>query len=341
MAAKTTPSLRNVDRLLRPRSVAIVGAAPEPGSIGGNVLANLERFGYSGEIHLVSRTRKEINGRSCVPAIDDLPTRNRCRCSGGARELRFSMRWPLVCAAQAGSAVVFASGFAETGEEGRRKQEKLAAIARDGGLILNGPNCMGVTNYVQPVSLTFDPCDEPTVTQRGIGIIGQSGGLITHIRLALRGKGVPLTCAISTGNEAVGGHRRLPGLPGRGRGYPSDHAVRGAGPAAGAFLELVRRARTRHKPVVLMHPGRTHRARESSQSHTGALAGSYAVMAAALRQEGVIQVDTLDELVDVSALLAKRPMPPAPGLAILTNSGAFKGVALDFCEELGLDLPEL
>jgi acyl-CoA synthetase (NDP forming) len=342
VAAKTTPSLNtlNVERLLRPRSVAIVGAAPEPGSIGGNVLANLERFGYSGEIHLVSRTRKEINGRRCVPAIDDLRR--------GIDAVVLVVPEAVILDAlaacvrrEAGSAVVFTSGFAETGEEGRRKQEQLAAIARDGGLILNGPNCMGVTNYVQPVSLTFDPCDEPAYAERGAGLIAQSGGLITHIRLALRSKGVPLTCAISTGNEAVVGIEDFLAY------LIEDESTRSITlfveqvrrPAA--FLELVRRARTRQKPVVLMHPGRTQRARESSQSHTGALAGSYAVMAAALRQEGVIQVDTLDELIDVSALLAKCPIPAAPGLAILTNSGAFKGVAFDFCEELGLDLPEL
>jgi len=342
VAAKTTPSLNtlNVDRLLRPRSVAIVGAGPEPGSIGGNVLANLERFGYPGEVHLVSRTRKEINGRKCVPAIDDLPR--------GIDAVVLVVPEAVILDALsacvrrgAGSAVVFSSGFAETGEQGRRKQEQLAAIARRSGLILNGPNCMGVTNYVQPVSLTFDPCDEPAIAERGIGLIAQSGGLITHIRLALRSKGVPLTCAISTGNEAVVGIEDFLAY------VIEDKSTRVIAlfveqvrrPAA--FLDLVRRARTRRKPVVLMHPGRTQRARESSQSHTGALAGSYAVMAASLRQEGVIQVDTLDELVDVSALLAKRPIPHAPGLAILTNSGAFKGAALDFCEELGLDLPEL
>jgi len=342
VAAKTTPYLNtlNVDRLLRPHSVAIVGAAPEPGSIGGNVLANLERFAYSGEIHLVSRTRKEINGRKCVPVIDDLPR--------GIDAVVLVVPEAVLLDAlaacvrrEAGSAVVFASGFAETGEEGRRKQEKLAAIARDGGLILNGPNCMGVTNYVQPVSLTFDPCDEPAVTQSGAGLIGQSGGLITHIRLALRGKGVPLTCAISTGNEAVVGIEDFLAYLVEDEGTRVIMLFVEQVRRPPAFLELVRRARTRHKPVVLMHPGRTQRARESTQSHTGALAGSRAAMAAALRQEGVIQVDTLDELVDVSALLAKRPIPPASGLAILTNSGAFKGVALDFCEELGLDLPEL
>lgn len=339
MAAPSLNTL-NVERLLRPRSVAIVGAAPEPGSIGGNVLANLERFDYAGEIHLVSRTRTEIRGRRCVSAIDELP----CGIDAVVLVLPESAIVDAVAACarrQVGSAVVFASGFAEIGEEGRRKQDKLAAIARESGLILSGPNCMGVSNYVQPVALTFDPCDEPRLATDGAGIVAQSGGLITHIRLALRGKGVPLTCAISTGNEAVVGIEDFLAylVEDEGTRVITLFVEQVRRPAA--FLELIRQARTRRKPIVLLHPGRTRRARESTQSHTGALAGRYEAMTAVLRYEGVIQVDTLDELVDVTALLVRCPIPRAPGLAIVTNSGAFKGIALDFCAELGLDLPEL
>src|ERR1700693_6350675 len=120
VAAKTTPSLNtlNVDRLLRPRSVAIVGAAPEPGSIGGNVLANLERFGYSGEIHLVSRTRKEIHGRRCVSAIDDLP-RGIDAVVLVVPEAVILDALPACVRREVGSAVVFTSRFADSREGGR------------------------------------------------------------------------------------------------------------------------------------------------------------------------------------------------------------------------------
>jgi len=107
------------------------------------------------------------------------------------------------------------------------------------------------------------------------------------------------------------------------------------------FLDLVARARNLGKPVLLMHPGSTERARESARSHTGALAGDYAVMQAVLRHTGVIQVETMDELIDTATLLARWPQGASKGAAIVSNSGAVRGIALDFCKGLGLDVPKL
>ena len=104
------------------------------------------------------------------------------------------------------------------------------------------------------------------------------------------------------------------------------------------FLELAQRARAKRKPIVVMHPGRSQRARTSASSHTGALAGDHAVMTALLRHAAVTVVETLDELLDTAELLA-RFKPPTKGPGIITNSGAIKGFALDFCDRLGLDIP--
>jgi len=339
MATRTAVSANplGVERLLRPRSVAIVGAAPEPGSIGGNVLANLERFGYSGELHLVSRTRKEINGRACLASIDDLPL--------GVDAVVLVVPEAAILDAvaacirrQVGAAIIFASGFAETGPEGLAKQDQLARMAREGGLILNGPNCVGVANYVDGIPLTFEPLSEPSAQQCGVGVIAQSGGMTTHLRLALRAKGVRVSYTVSTGNEAVTCAEDFLAY------LVDDESTRVVTlfieqfRRPRVFLELVRRASERKKPVVLMHPGRTQQGREAVVSHTGALAGSYAVMEAALQRESVILVSSLDELIDVSALAARWPLRPSGGLAILTGSGGFKAVALDSCEELSVEL---
>lgn len=335
--AETLP----VGRLLRPRSVAIVGASPEPGAIGNNVLVNLERSGFAGAIHLVSRNRAEINGRACVPAIDQLPM--------GVDSVVLVVPEAAVpdavesCVARAaGSAVVFASGFAEGGAEGRAKQDRIAAAARAGGLVLLGPNCIGFTNFVDGVALTFEPLGkEGARATGGAAIIAQSGAMTTNLRLALLAKGVPVACAISTGNEAVAGVED----------FLADAL---AGDAASLivlfieqvrrpklFLDLMRRARAKGTPVVMLHPGRTDRARDAALTHTGALAGDHAVMTTALEDENVLLVDTLDELFDVVPLLLRWPRPSALGAAIVTNSGAFRGIALDFCAESGLDLPAL
>ncbi len=333
--------LVSVEAFLRPRSLAVVGALADPHSIGAALLGNLDRFGYGGEVHLVSRSRSEINGRRCVPNIDDLPM--------DLDAVALVIPEPAVLDAvaacvrrRAKSALVFAAGFAETGAEGRAKQDRLAETARNGCLALNGPNSIGVTNYVDGVPLTFEPIEpQPMGERRGVAVVAQSGGMSGNIRSAIAAKGIPVSYVVSSGNEAVCGVEDFFAYL-----IDDDHTgvivlfveqVR----RPGLFLQLVRRARATGKPIVLMHPGRSVRARESAQSHTGALAGDYAVMRTLLCREGVLIVDTLDELVDVAALLCRNPQAPVLGPGIITNSGAFRGIALDFCDDLGLSLPAL
>ncbi|OFZ71656.1 MAG: CoA-binding protein, partial [Betaproteobacteria bacterium RBG_16_64_9] len=240
-----------------------------------------------------------------------------------------------------GGAVIFASGFSEAGEEGRAKQSELAATAREGGLAIDGPNCLGFVNYLERVPLTFDHADPDLVSGSGVALIGQSGAMIGVIRGGLAARGIPMAFAISTGNEAVTSAEDFLAE------LVDDERIRMVVlfieqiRRPRLFLELVARARVQGKPVVMMHPGRTARAQASAQSHTGALAGDYAVMRTVLQHHAVVVVDKLDELFDVAALLARWPDPPTLGAAVVTNSGAFRGVALDFSEEVDLDFPAL
>lgn len=330
-----------VDRLLNPRSVAIIGASPEPASIGNNVFENLLRSGYQGEIHLVSRSRREISGKPCVASIDDLPL--------GVDAVALVVPQAAVvdsvaaCARrQAGSAVIFASGFAETGEAGRIQQERLAAIARDGNMMLLGPNCIGFRNFADSVALTFEPLPEGVPSfKSGVAVIAQSGAMTSNLRLALLAKGVAVTSAVSTGNEANLGIEDFLayGLEQEGNRVFSLFIEQVRRPAL--FLDLVRQARMKARPIVLLHPGRTARARETALSHTGALAGDFEVMKTVLRHEGVVFVETMDELFDVTTLLARWPEPSPLPIGAISNSGAFRGISLDFCETLGLGIAEL
>jgi len=341
MSDGTNAPAPDLNRLLRPRSVAIVGASPQPGQLGNNVLANLERCNFPGPIHLVSRNRAAINGRPCVPTLDDLPL-------GVDAVVLIVPEAAMLDAAAAcarrgvGGIVAFAAGFAEVGAEGRAKQDRLVEIVRAGGIALNGPNCSGLVNFVDGIPMTFEPGVSPADrAASGVGIIAQSGGMMGNIRQALKLKGVPTTWCFSTGNEAALGVEDyfaylLNGDEARVFALFIEQVRH-----PGRFLALLRRARALHRPVVVMHPGRTQRAREAALTHTGALAGDHAVMATVLRREGVLVVDTLDEFFDVTALLVRWPVPPAEGAAIVTNSGAFRGVALDFGAEAGLALPQL
>ena len=335
-------SRKAIDRLLRPRSIAIVGASAEPASPGARVLANLEAVGFRGAIHLVTRRSAEIGGHRCVPTIADLPP--------GIDAAVLIVPEAAVAEAIAGciergigGVALFAAGFAETGEEGRLKQERIAALAREGGLALEGPNCMGFSNFRDSVSISFGAVETGIIAagEHGAAVIAQSGAMMGNIASALGAKGVAVNYTISTGNEAVTSAEDFLDA------VLDDPQTRLfvlfleqiRKPAR--FLDLVARARAAGKPVLLMHPGSSERARESARSHTGALAGDYAVMQTVLRHAGVVQVETMDELIDTATLLARWPRGANKGAAIVSNSGAVRGIALDFCKHLGLDLPTL
>lgn len=330
-----------LDRLIRPKSIAVVGASPDPGSVSGLLLANLDRFGFAGDIHLVSRSRTEVNGRPCVPGIDDLPA--------GVDTAVLVLPAAAICEAVEacgrrgiGGAVVFASGFAELGEEGRLAQARLTEMAEREGVAVLGPNCMGLANFADRTPLTFEPMQfRPPAAGPKIAILAQSGAMNGNIRQALHGKGLEVSFAISTGNEVAVGVEDLLGH------LVADEAVDVFAVFAEAirkpqlFLQGARRARDLGKPVVLMHPGKSARARDAAQSHTGALAADHAVMKALVEREAVILVDSLDELFDVTEILARYPKPVHGGLAVVSNSGAIRGISIDFCEAEGVPLATL
>ncbi len=326
-------------RLLKPRSVALVGISPEPGSLGGLVYANLKQFGYKGEIHLVSRSSKEIDGRRCVPSVDDLPEGiDAAVLAVPAAGVTDAI---LACGRRKlASAVIFAAGFAEVGGEGQAAQRKMTEAAHAAKVGLCGPNCIGYTNFVDGVALTFEGMSPFDVGDRpAVGIVAQSGAMQTTLRLSTQGKQVAVSYAISTGNEADLGvedflafliedaHTRVIVMFAEQIRHPRT------------FLALAARSRAAGKPIVLMHPGRSARAQASALSHTGSMTGNYAAMRTLVAREGVVLVETLEELMDCAEILLRFPKAPVRGAGIVTNSGAFKGYAIDFCDAIGLELP--
>jgi acetate---CoA ligase (ADP-forming) len=330
-----------VGRLLRPRSVAIVGVSPKPGSLGGTVLTNLENFNYHGAIYLVSRGRTEVLGKRCSATIDELPSGIDVAVLCVPRSAALDTL--AACARrEVGAAIVFASGFAEADGDGVATQNELARIARVAGLALLGPNCLGLTNYLAGVPLGMGLTTPPVSELKpALGLVSQSGAMLWALDSAFQAKGVGLTHAISTGNEAILGAEDFVA------NLIEEEQTRAIAVLIEQvrrpqlFLELARRARQYRKPVVLFHPGRSRRAREAARSHTGAIAGDHATMKALVEHAAVLLVDSVEELIDVSALLSRYPEPPTAGVGVLTNSGAFRGIAIDLCEEVGLDVPAL
>jgi acyl-CoA synthetase (NDP forming) len=341
LSAAAVTGLQDVQHIIRPRSIVIVGASADPRSFGGFVQGNLERFAYSGVLHLVSRSSDEINGRPCVKTVDELPDGIDLAVLA-IPEAGVLDAVKALAAKGCKAAVLFASGYAEAGEEGQHKQAELARVAQASGILLVGPNCMGFTNLAAGIPVTFEPlAARAPETRPGVGVVAQSGFMAANLRDAYLGRGVPVTTVFSTGNEvSVCVEDVLAALI----ADPQTRVItvyveQIRRPQV--FLQLAAQARAAGKPLVLLMPGRSARAREAAQSHTGALAGDHATATALLQREAVVVVASLDELLDTTTVLLRYPQPPAGGTAFMTGSGAMKNIALDFADDLGLDLPEL
>lgn len=329
-----------IDRLLRPKSIAIVGASSKSTSPGARILSNLTRCGFKGSIFLVNPGRNELDGRPCVASVSDLPSEidlaalcvPKAGIAGSLRE----------CASRGiGAAVVFAAGYAEQDEQGAAEQATISRVARDAGIALLGPNCLGFINTVDGIPITIATANPPAEIKPGVSVIAQSGAFMSSLRATLELKGIPTSMLVSVGNQAVLGIEDILEdlIADAGTQVITIFAERLRAPQR--FLELAGKARAAHKPIVLMHTGKSSRAREAAQSHTGALAGNHAVMRALLSHESVVMVDSLDELADVSALLCRYPEPPTAGVGLVTNSGALRAITFDYCDAVGLEVPEL
>ena len=337
--AQEARGTKAVARFLRPRSVAIIGISMRAGSAGQIILQGLKVNGFTGDVHLVGRTDEPIDGRQVLKSADDLPEGvDLAVFTLPAAAVREAME---ACARRkVGSALVFAAGFAETGDHAT--QDAVAATARAAGLAVVGPNCLGVTNNVDGLMLHMLFAREALrgVTE-GVAVVGQSGGLLGHIQRACDGAHIPLSYVISTGNES--GLETTDFL----EFLADDPATRVIAAYCEeirrpqAFLAALRHLRAAGKPVVLMLAGRSAKARKAAQSHTGALVGDYATVRTLAEDAGALVVATMDEAMDLLAILQRFPAPPTRGPGVLTASGAYVGLTDDFAEEIGLDLPAL
>ena len=330
-----------LDRLLRPRSVVIVGASDKPGALGASVLSNLSRNGFAGDIHLINPKRAEIGGRPCLPSVDALPEGVDAAVLAIPRAAVLDTVKALA-ARRVGAAIIFSAGFAEGGEKGLAEQREIGRIAAQSGMIVEGPNCLGMTNFIDRVPLTFVETDAvPLGDRKGIGIVSQSGAMACVLGTTLASRDLGLSFSVSTGNEAASSVEDYVDY------LLDDDATQVIAMIVEQFrkprrfLAAARRARTLGKTIVLLHPGKSSAARESAATHTGAMAGDYQLMRAKVERAGVIVAETLEELGDIAEIALRCPAVPATGVAVLGESGAFKALTLDLCEGLALDLPQV
>lgn len=331
----------SLSRLFDPQGIAIVGASATQGKIGAMPITLLLQHGYSGRIIPVNPRADIIAGLPALPGLDALDD---------AVDLAI-LAVPAAHAAQAlerarpgqvGAAVVFTSGFSETGTDGAAQQERLCTIARERGIRLLGPNCLGFMNVRRNVYATFSPAPaNGVVAPGGIGMVSQSGAFGAYAYSMARERGLGLSHWISTGNEAdIDVADCIEWLA-----RDTDTRVIMAymeGCRDGAKLRrALAAARNADKPVVVTKIGRTQAGAQAAASHTAALAGDDAVYDALFRQYGALRARTIEEFFNLGYALDtwKRP-PQGRRLGIFTISGGVGALMADEAADTGLALPE-
>ncbi len=326
----------SLEPFFAPRTVAVIGASPRPGSIGGELFRNVLRGEFRGVVYPVNRSGDSVAGVRAQRSVEEIgePVDLAVVCLPGVAVLGAARE---ALAAGVRALCVISAGFAEIGPEGEARQEQLLELVRGHGARLLGPNCLGIAVAEPRLNATFGPRALPP---GNVGFSSQSGalGLAVLERAAERRLG--LSSFVSVGNKAdISSNDLLEYW----EDDPHTDVVLLYLESFGNPRKFGRVARrvARTKPIVAMKAGRTSAGARAASSHTAALAGSEAAVDALFHQAGVLRVDTLEELLDVTGLLAAQPLPRGRRVAVVTNAGGLGILCADACEASGLLLPPL
>jgi acetyl coenzyme A synthetase (ADP forming)-like protein len=331
-------AVRSIERLLRPSSIAVVGASHREHTIGYELLRNLLTGEFQGTIHPVNPGGGTIAGLRAYASVAELP--EPVDLAVIAVPAAAVAGVVVECGEKGvGGLVVISAGFAEVGGDGADAERELVAVARRYGMRLVGPNCMGVVNTAPGVRMnaTFSPV---APIPGHIAFSSQSGGLGIAILNEAKHRDLGVSSFVSVGNKAdVSGNDLL-------RYWEQDVDTEVILLYLESFgnprhFSTIARHIARSKPIVAVKSGRSGAGSRGASSHTAAMATPDAAVDALFRQAGVIRVDTLEELFDVADVVSHQPLPAGRGVAIVGNAGGPGVLAADACEGYGLKVPEL
>ena len=331
-----------------PRSVAVLGASPDPQRVRGRLFDNLRGNDFSGRIVPINPSYTEIHGHPCYPSLTaagepvDLAVMAvpAARVTAAAEEC---------AAAGVRHLVVISSGFAEEGGAASSLQRQLVGIAQRTGMRIAGPNCEGFYNTVGRLAATFSPTAEPhaavsappAVSGRRVGVVAQSGGIGFALFARGRAAGLAFSHVVSTGNEAdLTAADFLEYLV---QDWRTDvvmlfcETVRDAA----RFIAALEAARRRGKPIVAIKVGGSEAGRRASASHTASLSGWQTAYRAVFARYGVIEADDPDDAVAIAGMLTTCPLPKGRRTGVVTVSGGGGAWMADTLAAHGLSLPVL
>ncbi len=327
--------------LLAPRSVAVLGASSDPTRISGRPIAYMKAQGFKGNLYPINPNRSEVQGLKAYASVGDLPEVPDVVIVAVAAEIAEKSIEELATRGVK-AVVMFTAGFAEMDEAGEAAQHRMVTTARQHGMRILGPNCLGVfdarTAYYATFSSSFDS-GWPVMGR--IGIASQSGAYGTHLYTLARNRGIGASLCIMTGNEAdvtvgecigwlaenpevdviaayIEGIRESPGLI--------------------AALEAARAAR---KPIVMQKVGRSELGSKAAKSHTASIAGDDSVTEAVMREFGVVRARNSEEMLDIAHTATRKIYPARNTLGVITVSGGAGVLISDTADAVGLPMPEM
>jgi len=332
--------MKDLEPLLNPKSIAILGASADFGKVNGRTLKYLLAKGYRGKIFPVNPKYDRIGELKCYLDVASLPEApDLAVVAVPARAVAASLR--ALGERGAKAAIVFSSGFSEMGAAGRALEEEAVAAARASGLRLVGPNCLGLINAYDNVMATFGQYAEGETPPGPVAFVTQSGAFGTAIAALARRRGLGLGYFVNTGNEGDVEFVQVM------RAVLEDDRVRvGAGYLEGlkngrGLVELAGYALRAGKPLVLAKVGKTDAGARAAASHTGSLAGADNVFDGVVRGCGIVRARNEEHMLDIVEAFACCKLPEGNGIGIITQSGGAGVLMADRAEELGIRVPVL
>ena len=329
---------KRIKRLVCPRSVAVVGASSRPGSVGGEILRNVVRCGYKGEVHPVNPNHSSVNGVDCFSSIYDLPGAVDLAVIAVNKDLALGV---VESCGKAGikNLVIVTAGFKESGEAGVRREAQLRELVHSYDLNLVGPNCMGMINTSPAVSLNasfsrwFPPSGE-------IAFISQSGSVGETMLEFFSEMGLGVRLFVNLGNRAGLTENDLLTYLSTDERTSVIFLYLESFAAPREFRTIVETL-VKEKPLVVFKAGRTKAGAAAVASHTGSLASPDAVVEAFLDQCGAIRVSSIDETITAVKALRRGRLPQGRRTVIITNAGGAGIIAADACERENVQVPPL
>ena len=325
-----------LDAIFQPKSVALIGATEKPNSVGRTLLWNLISNPFGGVVYPINPARQSVMGIKAYPSIASIPEKVDLAVFVTPSKLIPGLVKECADAGVKG-AVIISAGFKELGAPGIKLETEVLANARSGGMRIIGPNCLGVMNPISRLNVTFGS----TMAAPGnVAFLSQSGALCTAILDWAAQKKVGFSSFVSTGSMLDVNWGDLIDYFGDDPRTQSIVIYMESIGNARAFLSAAREV-AQNKPIIVIKAGRTAQAAQAAASHTGSMTGSDDVLDAAFQRVGVLRVNSINELFDMSDVLAKQPLPKGKRLSILTNAGGPGVLATDALITGGGELAEI